>query len=554
MTSPPDPNRRSGAPPVRMVDVLLRYLKAEGARVVFGVPGGLLHPFFEAVEQDPGASPDRHEARGGRGVHGRRLRAGQPPARRVRGHLRPRRDEPAHRRLRRLRRRRADAGRSPARRRSHSFGKGAAQETLARVHGHRRDVPPSDQVLDDGHVARDSFRITCVARCASALTGRPGPVHLNVPVDFWERAAEEDVVRSADLPARPRSSSIGARSSERRRRSSARSARVPGGLGRRRAPARRSTCSTLAELLPARVATTPRGKGLFPEDHPLSLGVFGFAGHTATRATRSSADDVDVLLTVGASLNETTTLNWSPRSAAPAGRSSSSTSTPSGIGRNYPVDVPLVGDAQTVLDRAHLPHPPQHPRAARPALDVASSAGHRARHRALRGRRKRASDAQPLTPQRWRVRPRGGTAGERHRLLRHRRPHAVQHPPPLASEAGSSSSSTSGFGSMGHGTAAPIGAALAAPDRPVIAIIGDACFTMNGMELAHRSRVSGSGDLDRREQPDARHHLARQQAGGQQARDELGRLQAARSRSRRLRAPWAWPRGSSSGPGRSKPC
>jgi len=40
-----------------------------------------------------------------------------------------------------------------------------------------------------------------------------------------------------------------------------------------------------------------------------------------------------------------------------------------------------------------------------------------------------------------------------------------------------------GFGSMGHGTCAPIGAALAQPGRPVIAIIGDACFTMNGMEL-----------------------------------------------------------------------
>jgi acetolactate synthase-1/2/3 large subunit len=40
-----------------------------------------------------------------------------------------------------------------------------------------------------------------------------------------------------------------------------------------------------------------------------------------------------------------------------------------------------------------------------------------------------------------------------------------------------------GFGSMGHGTAAPIGAALAEPGRPVFAIVGDACFTMNGMEL-----------------------------------------------------------------------
>ena len=34
----------------RVVDVFLNYLRAEGARVIFGVPGGLLHPFFEAVD------------------------------------------------------------------------------------------------------------------------------------------------------------------------------------------------------------------------------------------------------------------------------------------------------------------------------------------------------------------------------------------------------------------------------------------------------------------------------------------------------------------------
>src|SRR5262245_32650677 len=34
----------------RVVDVVLDHLRAEGARLVFGVPGGLLFPFFEAVE------------------------------------------------------------------------------------------------------------------------------------------------------------------------------------------------------------------------------------------------------------------------------------------------------------------------------------------------------------------------------------------------------------------------------------------------------------------------------------------------------------------------
>jgi len=36
----------------RVVDVFLHYLKREGVRFVFGIPGGLLHPFFEALEED----------------------------------------------------------------------------------------------------------------------------------------------------------------------------------------------------------------------------------------------------------------------------------------------------------------------------------------------------------------------------------------------------------------------------------------------------------------------------------------------------------------------
>ena len=36
----------------RAVDLFLAYLKAEGVRVVFGIPGGLLYPLFEAIEED----------------------------------------------------------------------------------------------------------------------------------------------------------------------------------------------------------------------------------------------------------------------------------------------------------------------------------------------------------------------------------------------------------------------------------------------------------------------------------------------------------------------
>ncbi|MCI5143845.1 MAG: thiamine pyrophosphate-binding protein, partial [Candidatus Electrothrix sp. ATG1] len=41
-----------------------------------------------------------------------------------------------------------------------------------------------------------------------------------------------------------------------------------------------------------------------------------------------------------------------------------------------------------------------------------------------------------------------------------------------------------GYGSMGYAVAASVGGCLAAPDRPVVAMVGDGSFLMNGFEVA----------------------------------------------------------------------
>ena len=62
------------------------------------------------------------------------------------------------------------------------------------------------------------------------------------------------------------------------------------------------------------VATTLRGKGIFPEDHPLSLGVFGYSGtHHARMALLDSPPDL--LLILGSGLNERDTMHWTLRLA-----------------------------------------------------------------------------------------------------------------------------------------------------------------------------------------------------------------------------------------------
>jgi len=69
-----------------------------------------------------------------------------------------------------------------------------------------------------------------------------------------------------------------------------------------------------AELWQIPVATTLRAKGVFPEDHPLSLGVFGYAG---THHSVSALLDVppDLLVVLGSGLNERDTMHWALRLA-----------------------------------------------------------------------------------------------------------------------------------------------------------------------------------------------------------------------------------------------
>lgn len=64
-----------------------------------------------------------------------------------------------------------------------------------------------------------------------------------------------------------------------------------------------------AELWDVPVATTLRGKGVFPEDHPLSLGVFGYAGTHHARAALTDPS-LDLLIILGSGLNERDTMHW----------------------------------------------------------------------------------------------------------------------------------------------------------------------------------------------------------------------------------------------------
>jgi acetolactate synthase-1/2/3 large subunit len=152
------------------------------------------------------------------------------------------------------------------------------------------------------------------------------------------------------------------------------------------------------------------------------------------------------------------------------------------IARSYPVDIALVGDAQTiVIELIYHIH-----RALRDGIAAQSvwrdDPGLEHGHEFYDQPQLRRSDAVPVTPQRWRVEL-NDALPEDAVVFSDIGGHMLFNVHDLCIRERQSFVLNLGFGSMGHGTAAPIGAALAAGDRPIVAIIGDACFAMQGMEL-----------------------------------------------------------------------
>jgi len=102
----------------------------------------------------------------------------------------------------------------------------------------------------------------------------------------------------------------------------------------------------LAELLSIPVATTLMGKSSFPEDHPLALGVAGLWGHDIAN-TILRKGKTDVLLAIGCIFHQVTTSGWTKDFGGD--KIIQIDIDPTEIGKNYPVDIGIIGDAKLVL-------------------------------------------------------------------------------------------------------------------------------------------------------------------------------------------------------------
>ena len=178
-----------------------------------------------------------------------------------------------------------------------------------------------------------------------ALGGRPGPVHLSVPADVQEQSImipPRTVAPVSPGHAHDRAAIKQAALHLLR----ARRPVILAGHGAILSNAS-DEIRAVAEMLEIPVATTPKGKGAFPEDHRLSVGPFGYSGSPLAQ-WHLLESGMDVLLAVGTSLSEWGTLGWDRR-LQPSEALLHFDIDPYEIGKNYPVTVPVIGDAKSGL-------------------------------------------------------------------------------------------------------------------------------------------------------------------------------------------------------------
>jgi thiamine pyrophosphate-dependent acetolactate synthase large subunit-like protein len=228
---------------------------------------------------------------------------------------------------------------------------------------------------------------------------------------------------------------------------------------------------TIVERLGAPVITTQKGKGAIPGDHPLHIG--NWANEPPVRELIA---DSDLLLAVGTRFSYFPTGGWTLRLPD---RIVQIDIDPEELGRNYPVEVGIEGDAATVLmsidaelnGLGHVPSPWRQEVVASALARVRQGIGDRPEIEVLEMLRT------ALPPETLVFNDPTTIAFWARSLWSTDRPRTWFVP--------------SGFGTLGFALPAAIGAKMARPDTPSVAIIGDAgvMFTIQDLMTAVEHRV-----------------------------------------------------------------
>lgn len=227
------------------------------------------------------------------------------------------------------------------------------------------------------------------------------------------------------------------------------------------------------------VATTLRAKGVMPEDHELSLGVFGYAGtQHATEALIGGG--ADLVLVLGSSLNMRDTMVWNEKLRPPGGVTQVDMD-PAIFGRNFPVDRTIVGDVRslvlTLQDDANLTSALSDSAEARRAW--VSQIRSLDRHYDSESR---TSDQTPIHPARV-ITDMRSVAPRNTVLVIDSGAHRAFAGHHWDAYGANDYISSTTLAPMGWAIAAGIGAKVARPNDPVAVVTGDGCMLMHGIEI-----------------------------------------------------------------------
>jgi len=308
------------------------------------------------------------------------------------------------------------------------------------------------------------------------VTGRPGPVNLDIPYDVYQEEAD------VELPAR---SHIG-----RAHRPGASDDDIAAAvdlLAASRQPAlfigHGATLSEagpeiteLAERWGIPVITSPNGMGCIRGDHPLAL---GFIGRNGAYPANQAGRHADLVITLGTRFDDRSSSSWHPGYSwnFPATKLVHVDIDPQELGRNYPPTLGVIADVKTFARQLI------NALAARADITAERLATWRAQVQGWQAEWAAfvqphfGDSTSPLRPE--------FVVGTLQKLL----PEDVI----LSLDSGvhhnwfmqfwqarrpQSMLNSWGYSSMGFGVCGALGAQLAAPDRPVVAVVGDGGFTM----------------------------------------------------------------------------
>ncbi len=312
-----------------------------------------------------------------------------------------------------------------------------------------------------------------------ATTGRPGPVFIYLPLDvvLAEVEGEVRIPKGVTSRLRPDAQSIGEvvgllEQAER-------PLLVAGG-GVALSPGASAALKELVETLGIPVVTTLTAKGVISEEHPLSIGPVGRSGSAAAAEMSRQAD---LVLAFGARFSDNHTSNWRAGKVydVPRVKLVQVDVDISEIGRTYPVEVGILGDADAVLTELL---------AALAGGDLASrwtawADEARARKQAWR------DELQPILT--------SASIPTHPARLMHEVGEAIASAGRVFIDIGDSISYaeaymtirrpgswviTPGFAEMGSASTGVLGSAVADPTQPAIAVTGDGAFNMTSAIVA----------------------------------------------------------------------